>query len=125
MRDKFDWRTCIKANAETPQNVLIALDKYFEPFAQPKMAGNTVIDGNPCLKCGGKLNPDLISSFIGLEGFTWGIAHGEGHCIQCQWPARSYHFIKDENGEELMTIRNFIIQYHPDHVSVNVEKRDD
>ena len=53
---------------------------------------------------------DYLSHFIKPEGdnrcprdegyFTWGLAHGHGHCTRCGWPAVLYHFPKDSDGKE-------------------------
>lgn len=52
----------------------------------------------------------------GTGTFTWGIAHGEGHCTTCGWPHRAYHFIKDKNGEQIMR-HVTILAYHPSELS--------
>jgi hypothetical protein len=115
----LDWRTLI-AIKEAPEGTAEALDKYFEPFAQPPGKPDeydgrfTIDDGQPCLKCDKPLVG--LSSFVFGGGFTWGLAHGEGFCAHCKWPARAYHFIKKLDGSELATLRNVILQYHPDYV---------
>lgn len=119
---RMDWRTVIKAEADTGQDAIDSLDKYFSVFAQPPGAPNddgrfVVEKGHPCLKCGEKLNDGWVNLMGGSGGgFKWGLAHGEGFCGMCHWPARAYHFVKDANGETLMTIRNIVLQYHPDFV---------
>jgi len=116
---KLDWRTLIKAAPETPPETITALDKYFEPFAQPalKMVNDKPDLGDqPCLKCD-EPQTGLLASMFGKGGFTWGLAHGEGHCRNCHWPARAYHFIKHEDGSDLCTLRGVILQYHPDYVT--------
>lgn len=118
--EHLDWRTIIEAKAETPQATVDALDAYFHGFAQPVI---TIVDGKkslgkmPCLKCGEPTADGIMSFLTGKGGFTWGIAHGEGFCANCRWPARAHHFIKDANGEGVVTLRNFVLQYHPDFVS--------
>jgi hypothetical protein len=72
-------------------------DKYAEPFASHS-------DDGACLCCG-----ECVT-------FTWGLAHGEGHCYKCGWPARLYHFIKDETGKETRIVR--LLQYHPSVISL-------
>lgn len=119
--EHLDWHTLIHAKSDTSPEIIKALDEYFAPFAQPP--GETkdgkfhVKDGHPCLKCGEALT-GLASMLIGSGGFRWGLAHGEGNCSKCGWPARMYHFIKDDKGEELMTVRGFLLQYHPDAVTM-------
>lgn len=52
---------------------------------------------------------EYLAHFIKPEGdnrcprddgyFTWGLAHGSGHCTRCGWPGTFYHFPKDEAGK--------------------------
>lgn len=70
--------------------------EYLTVFAAPT--------DNVCLCCGG------------YGTFTWGLAHGEGHCCKCSWPARLYHFIKSADGEKKRIVK--LLQYHPDQVSL-------
>lgn len=118
---RLDWHTLIKTEPETSAKVVSALDKYFEPFAQPPGEVDEydgkfrVAKGQPCLKCDRPLMNGLLG-FLTNEGFTWGLAHGEGHCSVCRWPARMYHFIKDAEGNDVATIRGVCLQYHPDFV---------
>jgi hypothetical protein len=117
----LDWRTFIDAKPETPQATIDALDAYFNGFAQPAIT--VAVDGKkslgklPCLKCDEPLADGIMSFLTGKGGFTWGLAHGEGFCRNCRWPARAYHFIKDVDGNDLMTLRGVVLQYHPDFVS--------
>lgn len=61
-----------------------------------------------CVKCGTTLG--------GLFGsFRWGIAHGQGECSRCGWPAIAYHFLEDETGKEHRF--ELLLQLHPDDVS--------
>jgi hypothetical protein len=117
---RLDWRTLITANPETPKATTDALDRYFEAFAQPAMVerdGKNILGNQPCLKCDEPLADGIMSLLRGKGGFEWGLVHGEGHCRECGWPARAYHFIKDAEGGDLVTLRNVILQYHPDFVS--------
>lgn len=68
-----------------------------------------------CLHCGTRLTGSLVDQLLNLDGggFTWGLAHGEGHCRLCSWPARAYHFAKDREGKDLFTLRNVVLQYLP------------
>jgi hypothetical protein len=80
--------------------LMATADKYFAQFV-PNTTGE-------CLCCGCRLG--------GLFGsFGWGLAHGEGRCGQCGYPARALHKI-----EGLGTLSNFILQYHPDDLEANV-----
>lgn len=78
---------------------------YLEHFAVPMRDA----DGKPtqeCLAC------------HETHTFRWGLTHGTGHCNHCGWPATLYHFIKDRNGADLVTIRGVLLQAHPDDISV-------
>jgi hypothetical protein len=113
----LDWRSMMSASDDTPADVLADLDKYFEPFAQPRRDETRSEKPMLCLKCDEPLTGFLASMF-GRGGFTWGLAHGEGHCAGCHWPGRAHHFIKDAKGGDLVTLRNVVLQYHPDFVTL-------
>lgn len=126
----MDWRTVMSAKPDTPDATIKALDDYFFSFAQIPIEkaddGKTIIAKQPCLKCSEPLSGGgLAESFFGKGGFEWGLAHGEGHCRGCGWPARAYHFIKDADGNDVMTIRNIVLQYHPDFVSTKRRATED
>lgn len=77
--------------------VIRRLDEYLSDFLPPS---------GKCVNCDSALG--------GLLGsFTWGIVHGEGFCALCGYPGAAHHFIKDSDGSDLLTIRNMILQYHP------------
>lgn len=115
---RLDWHTILKADAETPAATIAALDAYFEPFAQPEFDDKRGGEEKPmlCLKCREPLT-GFFASMFGRGGFEWGIAHGEGRCRCCGWPARAMHYIKDADGQEVANIRNLVLQYHPDEVT--------
>lgn len=93
--------------------VIADLSAYFHHFAAP--AG----EGHPCLSCGEPLVQNMVQQLMGARGgFEWGLAHGHGHCRCCGWPATLYHFIKDRHGNDLMTIRNILLQQHPDDIEL-------
>lgn len=52
--------------------------------------------------------------------FTWGLAHGAGYCTLCGWPARMYHFVKGEDGNETRVVT--LLQYHPDQIILPSER---
>jgi len=110
----LDWRTMLKAADDTPQAMLDALDTYFEAFAQPLRRDDDESKEMLCIECEKPLT-GLTSVFFG-GGFVWGLAHGEGYCAGCKWPARGHHFIKYPDGTDLATLRNVVLQYHPDYV---------
>ena len=81
------------------------INEYLKTFVKPVVSLDK--KGNfqfyRCISC------DCVLS--GLFGtFEWGIAHGEGYCSKCGYPARAFHKI-DEPGWK-MTFSN-ILQYHP------------
>ena len=119
---RFDWRTFFKAASDIDPAIVAAMDEYFPQFAQPPGAiaddgMYQVSDGHPCLKCGEQLQGSMVQQLIGKGGFTWGLAHGAGHCKECGWPARLYHFLTDKDGKEVLTLRNVLLQVHPDFVT--------
>lgn len=94
---------------EQAEKHLAVLAEYLKEFVPP----------SNCICCGSRLGAkDVVDAFIGgADGpptFKWGIQHGEGTCSKCGYPARAMHYIgKTENEPEIMTIRNYILQYHP------------
>jgi hypothetical protein len=121
--ERLDWRTLFKPKDDLPPETIKVFDEYFSCFAQPPMKvdedGKNNVGDQPCLKCGEPLTGGLKNFLLGKGGFTWGLAHGEGFCANCKWPARAHHFIKDADGKgDLMTIHNLVLQYHPDFVEV-------
>lgn len=84
---------------------LAVINKYLHRFVE---------EGNECICCGAKQGvKDIMEAVLHVGAFTWDIQHGEGHCSQCGYPARAMHYI----GDGLLTVRNFILQYHPDGLS--------
>lgn len=111
---KLDWRTFMTAADDTPPSTIKALDDYFSHFAAVEIKddkqGKPQIQDQACIGCGESLTGFLRGTW------RWGIAHGVGECSKCGWPSHGHHFIKDEAGEEVLTLRNFILQVHPDFV---------
>lgn len=121
--DHLSWRTIITAEADTPADIVSALNDYFQRFAQPVFDESRETEKPMlCLKCGEPLT-GLLASMFGRGGFEWGLAHGEGHCRCCGWPGRAMHYIKDSNGEEFLSVRNLVLQYHPDYVEARKSAR--
>lgn len=93
------------------------LTAYLHHFAAPNG------EGHPCLRCsepmvGSSADSMLVAMGMTRGGFEWGLVHGHGHCRCCGWPATLYHFIKDRHGKELLTIRNILLQQHPDNIEL-------
>lgn len=81
-----------------------AIDKQFAPFIPPQ---------KECLGCGSILAGDsLVDAFLRAT-FTYGLAHGEGFCGNCGYPARANHYAP-EGGAGLTFVR--VLQYHPDEL---------
>lgn len=97
--------------------VIEDLRSYFHRFAKPTMPNHT------CLRCGRPLTGGLAAVLMDDGGFEWGLAHGHGHCRKCGWPATAYHFIKDRDGNDLMTVRGVVLQIHPDDIELREGRR--
>lgn len=114
---KYEPRACkledvfsVKDGADP--EFLAHVGNYLTAFAAPVKND----DGKPvCFHCGGIL--DSFMSMMGLGvGYEWGLAHGEAHCSGCHWPARGHHFVKDDDGKELLTLHNAFMAYMPEYV---------
>jgi hypothetical protein len=79
-----------------------AVAKHCNHYAKPS-------GGGKCLSCG-------LSQLGFFGAFTWGLVHGQGFCNECKWPATLYHFIRDEDGEEVVAVWDKLLQAHPDDV---------
>jgi len=90
------------AEADT---ALARWDAYFSQFAK--------LTDARCLCCGTSLRCRLRLGVFG--GFTWGLAHGEGHCSTCGYPMRGHHSVED-----LGTICNLFLAHHPSTLSFPV-----
>lgn len=89
-----------RAHAES---LLAEMAKYLEQFTQ----------SSECICCGSKLGAkDIVDSLLSGAMFRWGLAHGEGNCSKCGYPARAHHRIGD-----WFTLQNYILQYHPSELS--------
>ena len=76
---------------------LADVDRYLQDFCVSKK----------CIVCG--------STLTGLFGsFEWGIAHGEGYCSNCGYPARAYHTVNDREHKPIFEHAAFVLQYHPE-----------
>jgi hypothetical protein len=73
-----------------------ALNDYLGHFLPPS---------DKCVSCGA-VQAGLMGALLG--GFVYGLAHGEGACGRCGYPARANHY-------DFGPIKSFhgILQYHP------------
>lgn len=98
---------CAKLNAE--------LDVYYHHF--------TPMVDHKCIGCGERLvGKDMVEAYILGCTFTWGLAHGEGYCAECGYPARAIHFIKFDNEEGSLKFQR-VLQYHPSELKHKDEEK--
>ena len=99
--------------------VIEDLDEYFKQFAKVPHD-----EKQPCIRCKVPLKRTMVEQLIDQKGgFEWGIAHGHGNCRNCGWPCTLYHFIKDRDGKDLITIRHILLQVHPDNVEIKQDAK--
>ena len=110
--------------SEAADAMVVEINAYLAHFAAPqKNEDGSLVEGHPCLVCDMPLVGQLVDLLLHPEaGFEWGLVHGMGHCRNCRWPAAAHHFIKDRNGVELLTMRNVILQIHPDKITLKKTK---
>ncbi len=95
-----------KMIAEQFEDLAGYLASFAAPVQTPK--GNYA-----CLHCGEVLMGNVAENLFGKGGFEWGLAHGEGHCRACHWPARLYHTVRDRHGEIMVEFNAIVLQYMP------------
>lgn len=103
---RMSWRDVltVKEGDTLPAEDEKALSEYFAHFVKP----------GPCICCNARQGAkDMMDAFLGNAKFRWGIAHGEGNCMDCGWPARAYH--RDVGPIKFVEM---ILQYHPDELNV-------
>lgn len=123
----LNWRDIFEEkDAGLPADDREAIDAHFGHYVPPDMktdlsTGKKELVPQKCVGC-----DEPLTGFLGLltgrGGFEWGIAHGEGRCSNCGWPCTAHHFVRKKVGdqyEQVITLRNFILQYHPANVSVD------
>src|SRR5690348_12568982 len=80
---RLDRRDLFAAKDGLPEEDKKALAAYFSQFAKPA-------EGGGCVCCGQRQGAsNVLGAFLGEGKFVWGIAHGEGHCSTCGYPARA------------------------------------
>lgn len=75
-------------------------------------------DGTRCPGCNAILTrKDAVSGFLLGATFEWGLTHGVGHCRDCGYQARAYHF-------DVGPIKRFeaVLPYHPDELMTEAER---
>lgn len=82
----------IDITPDAPEPLRRLVTGHFAQFLRPEPhpAGRSV----QCV-CGASLTGVLVGTF------RWGLAHGEGRCADCGWPARAYHYLNDAEGKVL------------------------
>ena len=91
------------------ENEIETLTNYLSTFAIPVYS-----DGyRYCIYCGSKLDGMMNALGTGAA-FVWGMVHGEANCSSCGAPSRAMHYLTKEDGSELVSIRNFYLEYMPD-----------
>ena len=102
---RLNWRKLLTATGLTAE-AEAALEAYFARFLPP----------GPCVMCGEQLGTrrghELMDFLLGAGTFEWGLAHGEGFCRTCHYPARAYH--RDVGP---ITFLQVILQYHPSELT--------
>jgi hypothetical protein len=97
-RDVFE----IKGDGFTSDDAAV-LDEYLRKF--------TLRPDNLCPGCDATLVGDLVDQLLGKATFTWGMAHGEGFCRECRYPARAYH--RDFGPVKFVSA---VLPYHPEEL---------
>ncbi len=106
----------VKEQGPEAEKAMLAAEGYFRIFLPP----------GPCVGCGGRLGAkdrgDAILGVILNNGptFVWGLAHGEGYCRECGYPARAHHEVP-----EVGRIQSFILQYHPDELAAEKPEQEE
>jgi hypothetical protein len=110
---KLDYRTFLTLSEEIPDEdtarQIKLIENYFAGFCPISTEENI---GFPCPACGVYLG--------GLFGsFKYGIQHGWGFCGTCLWPCVMHHYLKDEDGSQLLSLTNFLLALHPSKVDID------
>ncbi len=89
---------------------IAAMNKYLAKFANPITRDhgeeNWVTGTCLCLNC--------MCALDGVLGtFQWGLASGEGKCVECGWPCRAHHYPKIDGENIFDGVLQMILQYRP------------
>lgn len=104
----------LKITGNDAEKAKQVINEYLSVFAKPvPRDGDGLLFGkHACLKCG-----EPLSGACGT--FKWSLAHGEGACSKCAWPARAYHRPQYKEEELFTGPLVFVLQYHPEHVTTD------
>ena len=110
---------------ESTRIALESIDRYLSIFCvPPKKDPSKGEEGGFAVS--NQLCPGCDRSIGGLLGsFTWGIAHGEGHCSRCGYPHRGIHYVKTPDGLDIFTggVRE-VLPYHPSRLEIKRDEED-
>lgn len=120
--DLFKVEAKTEQDEKEVEDFIEKADKYLSIFVAPVRIGEGEEAHEVCFHCGSRFNGLLANLGVGAA-IEWGLVHGEGHCtgdpshkVKCGWPYRGMHYAKEENGDELFTLANVFLAYHPDQV---------
>lgn len=119
--EKCDWTTFISADTDPPMETddMDTIRLYFEQFCAPTIKAKNGSEKElvvTCPQCKKVLN-DMFEALVHGGGFTWGLLHGAGHCRECGWPCAGHHYIRSPDGEDLVSLLEFPLPYHPEYVT--------
>lgn len=119
--ERLDFRLLFRVKGATgaDQENLRIIRQYFRQFIRPAGhvdpdTGRYQITSQHCWGCGKLLVGTLVENLIEAT-FRWGLAHGKGYCRVCGWPSVGHHYVRNGD-EDLIVLRDFILQVHPEHV---------
>lgn len=95
---------------EMQAKLMAIAEEYFKKFVRWREGKK-----GKCINCNYQLTGQLFGG-----AFEWGLAHGEGHCGVCGYPARAIHRI-----EGVGTLSNYVLQYHPDGLDFDKKEKSD
>lgn len=115
LQTDIPYKTCtvdalFKVEGDAPEEFVADCNDYLKIFALPDPGGF-----GSCVGCGKQWNGMHAAMGLG-PAVRWGLTHGEGECSGCGWPVRGMHYPKGRDGEELFSLRNGFLCYHPDGV---------